>query len=188
MIIAIGMVLLTVGLGVHAFVLGMDAGAVLPQSPSDGLSCQAELDALYAYAAEGMGFEPSPITTIHQVFGIAPGMYLVPSGVILNFEDSSTWFGRQQPFDSLLKWGHGGFRHESDGTTKLTGLIYPIDGNQYQLMEGTMTPLNTPWDGALETGALVIQPADPNNPKEWVYVYSSYAPADWNCEQGTIWA
>jgi hypothetical protein len=107
---------------------------------------------------------------------------------MLNFENSSTWFGKQQPFKSILKWGFGGFRTEPDGSTKLTGLIVPVGGTiaDFKLMEGKMTPLKKPWTNALETGSLVIKPVDITNTKEWVYVYSAYSPEDWNCTQGII--
>lgn len=183
-------VALSAGLFVHASVSAQEPSVLLQPNPQDGVSCEAVLEDLHASAEVGMGSEMGPLTKVIQVFGIAPGMELVPVGVMLNFEDSSTWYGKQQPFSSTvpLKWGIGGFRSELDGSTKLTGLIVPIGGTiaNFEMVEGKMTPLKTPWEGALETGALVIKPVDITNPKEWVYVYSSYTPENWNCEQGSV--
>lgn len=183
--VASGLVLLALGLASHAVISADDAFTL---SPQDSAFCPVELAALHESAEEGMSAELTPISKVIQIYGIAPGYELVPVGVMLNFEDSSSWFGKQQPFETILKWGMGGFRKEADGSTKLTGLIVPIGGTiaNFELMEGKMTPLNTPWAGALETGSLVIKPVDINNPNEWVYVYSSYAPEDWNCDAGII--
>lgn len=186
--VSAALLVLLIGLGVHASLSVAGSSETLSSGFVKGISCQAELDALHASAESGTGSELSPISKVIQVYGILPGYELVPVGVILNFEDSSTWYGKQQPFETILKWGMGGFRTETDGSTKLTGLIVPIGGTiaNFELMEGKMTPLKTPWEGALETGALVINPVDITNPKQWVYAYSSYSPENWNCEQGSV--
>lgn len=151
-------------------------------------ACDSALADLYDYASTGLGYEPTPISKIIQVYGIAPGYELVPKGVILNFEESNVWFGQQQPFAPLLKWGFGGFRHETNGNTKLTGLIVPIGGTiaNFQVMEGTMIPKAVPFEGAEETGALVITPGDPDNNHVWTYVYSTFTPENWDCSENSI--
>jgi hypothetical protein len=161
------------------------ASLISPSLPE--IACQSALDDLYTFASTGLGYLPNPISKIIQVYGIAPDNVLVPSGVIMNFEDSPIWYGKQQPFDLDLKWGLGGYCGGESGAM-LTGVLIPAGGTMadFKIMEGKMTPKLVPWEGAEETGALVIKPADPDNNKTWTYVYSTYLPENWDCNAGSV--
>ncbi|MEK6970804.1 MAG: hypothetical protein AABW68_03880 [archaeon] len=151
--------------------------------------CPVELGALHADASAAVGFDAPPISKVIQVYGILPGKELGPIGVILNFEGSTMWYAKQQPFSDELKWGFGGWRTKEDGSTHLGGLLVPVGGTivDFDLMSGEMVPLKVPLDSlAIESGALTILPEDPSDPNVWIYGYSSYAPNDWNCEQGNF--